>query len=73
MSNSKNKMVFNLSDIGKNPVFIHNLPKDILLYKEYNKKVSLLMVQNAIYVTEHNNQFLGVYPNPKTKKRKINL
>lgn len=71
MSNPKNKIVVNLSDIDKNPVFIHNLPKNLLLYKEYNKKVSLFMVQHALYVTEHNNQILGVYPNPKTKTRKI--
>ena len=71
MSNSKNKIVVNLSDIDENPVFIHNLPKYLFLYKEYNNKVSMFIVDYALYVTEHNNQILGVHPNPKTKTRKI--
>jgi hypothetical protein len=71
MSNSKNKIVVNLSDIDKNPVFIHNIPKYLFLCKEYSNNASMYMVQYALYVTEHNNQILGVYPNPKTKTRKI--
>lgn len=70
MSNTNKKIVMNLSDVNKNPLFIDRLPQDILLYHSFDKRFSMFMIENAQSIVDRLNYFSGKSPNPKPRKRK---
>lgn len=64
-------MIVNLSDINKTSELTHCLPPAILrLYKNCDTRATMFMVYHAQSITQCNNDILGVYPNPKTRKRR---
>lgn len=70
MSNTKKKIVLNLSDVSKEPIFIDGLPRYILNYHSIDKRFSMFMVENAQSIVDRLNYFSGKSPNPKPRKRK---
>ena len=70
MSNTKKKIVMNLSDVNKNPLFIDRLPDNILFYHYLDKRFSMFMVKNAQSIVDKVNYYIGKSPNPKPRKRK---
>jgi hypothetical protein len=55
MSSKQKKTVYNLKDVNDAPIFIDMVPRDIMLYQEVNKKMSLFMVEHALRrVNKHN-------------------
>lgn len=70
MSNTKKKIVLNLSDVSEEKIFIDRLPRYILNYHYIDKRLSMFMVENAQSIVDYNNYYIGKSPNPKPRKRK---
>jgi hypothetical protein len=62
-----NKIVFNLRDMNKAPELINDLPRVIMHYQRFDKRISIYMIDNAANVCSLNNFKLGVYPKPQPK------
>lgn len=58
MTSKQKKIVFNLKDVNTNPLFIDNVPRDIMIYEKTNKVISLGMVSNALGLVNKNNLFV---------------
>jgi hypothetical protein len=63
-----NKIVFNLSDVNKAPELVKDVPPRHMFFQQFNKGISIYMVDNAYYVCALNNFKLGKYPKPQPKR-----
>lgn len=52
------KIVFNLKDVDKEPVFIGQIATHIIPYKNCNKRISMYLLENAQFTVELNNYYL---------------
>jgi len=63
MPTKQKKTVYNLKDVNDAPIFIDIVPRDIMIYQNVNKKMSLFMVENAMTRVNRHNYFIkcGIY------------
>lgn len=61
------KIVFKLSDVNKAPELVKDVPLFYMRYKQFDKRISIYMIDNAYSVCALNNFKLGVYPKPQPK------
>lgn len=61
------KIVFNLGDVNKAPQLVKGVPQSHMFYQQYDKRISLYMVENAYALCALNNFKNGVYPKPQPK------
>ena len=71
MSNTQNKLVLNLSDVDKNPLFIDSIPEDILFYHSLDKRFSRFMVENAQSIVDQVNYYICKSPKSKQKTQTL--
>lgn len=64
----ENKIVFNLKDVNKAPELVKGVPQSYMFYQQFDKRISLYMVENAYIVCDLNNFKYGVYPKPYPKR-----
>ena len=62
-----NKIVFNLRDVNKAPELVKGVPPSHMFYQQYDKRISLFMVENAYAACALHNYKLGKYPQPQPK------
>lgn len=62
-----NKIVFNLKDVNKAPELVVGVPQSHMFYQQFDKRISLYMVENAYALCALNNFRIREYPKPQQK------